>query len=229
VTSFEAAFAALVVAVAATVAVGLGIAAARTGRSQRRLTLVAGSALGAWLAFTALLAATGSLMPREGRPPLVLGLVFTCVVVGVLGSRSRVGRMTIAAVPPWWIIGLQAFRLPVELFLWRLSLAGLVPQRMTFEGRNFDVAVGITAPVVAWLAASGRIGRRGQGVWHLASLGMVLNVATTAILSVPGPLWRFRDDVPLTIVGRPPWVWLPALLVPLAVSSHVVSLARLRR
>jgi hypothetical protein len=100
---------------------------------------------------------------------------------------------------------------------------------MTFTGRNFDVLVGLSAPVVAWLVATRRIGNRGVLVWNLASIGLLINVASIAIRSVPGPLNAGWSGAPLTIVGSWPFVSLPALLVPLAALGHIASLATLSR
>jgi hypothetical protein len=217
----------IVLGVVTATTAGLRTAARRAGAPIGRVTVTVAGGLTAWMAFTALLAGTGWLTPAEGRPPLVFVLVGIAVALALVGLRSRPGRLTLDALPPWWIMGLQIFRIPVELVLWRLHLAGFIPERMTFQGRNFDLAVGLTAPLVAWMTARGRLTPVGQVVWHLLSLTLVLNVAITAVLSTPGPLHLLQGEVPLTIVGRLPWVWLPTVLVPVAVVSHVVSLVRL--
>ena len=44
-----------------------------------------------------------------------------------------------------WLIGLQVFRVAVEIFLALGYRAGFVPVQMTVEGRNWDVLTGLTA------------------------------------------------------------------------------------
>jgi hypothetical protein len=39
-------------------------------------------------------------------------------------------------------------RVPVEITLFMLSTHKLIPELMTFAGRNFDILSGITAPIV---------------------------------------------------------------------------------
>ncbi len=46
---------------------------------------------------------------------------------------------------------LHTVRLPIEIILFKLYLNKMIPQLMTFEGRNFDIVIGITAPIVGYL------------------------------------------------------------------------------
>jgi len=218
---------ALVALVLSALVLGLRDAARLAGLPAGRVTgsLVCG--LAAWLGVTGGLAAAGVLAPAEGRPPALFVFVLLAIGGTIGFSRGATGRRLLEALPPARVIALQVFRVPVELLLWLLAARGLVPERMSFTGRNFDVLVGLSAPFVAWGVARGRIGPRGQRLWHLAALGLVLNVAITAVLSAPGPQRLFFDQVPLLIVAQPPWVWLPTVLVPIAICSHVLSLLRL--
>ena len=43
-------------------------------------------------------------------------------------------------------------RVGVEVVLFWLFIKRVVPESMTFEGRNFDIISGITAPFVAYFA-----------------------------------------------------------------------------
>ncbi len=179
-----------------------------------------------WLVFTGVLALGGALAPAPHRPPLVFLLAIVATVGLVRTSRGKVGGALLDATPAAWLIGLQVYRLAVELMLSRLGAHGLLPTRMTWSGSNFDVLVGLSAPIVAIAVARGWLGARGQRAWHLVSLGLVLNVALTAVLSAPGPQHLLASDAPLTLIGQLPWAWLPTVLVPIAVASHVIALSR---
>ena len=72
------------------------------------------------------------------------------------GSLARWLRRLARATPVAWLVGLQTFRIGVELALALLYHAGVVPLQMTIEGRNWDLLVGLSAAPVAWLAARGR-------------------------------------------------------------------------
>lgn len=226
-SSLTAAFLVLVMAVGAAVLAGVRALAGRPPHATAHAAVTAAGALAGWLALSGLLAHLDLLVFHPTRPPLVLALVLVPILAGLASARSQRGRAWLAATPAAWLIGLQAFRLPLELLLWRLHAEGLMPARMTFAGRNFDILVGATAPAFAWLATRGRLPRWAEAGWHVAGFALLLNVGTIAFQSVPSPLRQYFDDVPLTLPATFPWIWLPALLVPIAFLSHVFGLARL--
>ena len=121
-------------------------------------------------------------------------------------------------------MALQAFRVVVELAFWRLHWEGVVPVQMTFEGRNFDVLVGLTAPVVAAGIAAGRVGPRATIAWNLFGLAMLVNAIGTAATSAPGPLHLGWPGEPFTAIAAWPVIWIPALLAPVGIFLHVVSI-----
>jgi hypothetical protein len=128
------------------------------------------------------------------------------------------------------LTALHIIRVPVELTLLWLFQAGLEPQAMTFEGSNFDILSGLTAPIVAWLAfRGGRANRTILIVWNLAALGLLANIVIVAMLSVPSPIQRFGFDHPNVGVSYVPFIWLPAIIVPLVLFSHLAALWKLFR
>jgi len=96
---------------------------------------------------------------------------------------------------------------------------------MTFEGRNWDILTGISAVPVAWLAARGRIPRGGILAWNLLGVGLLVNIVTIAMLSMPTALQRFTT--PNTFVTGAPYVWLPTFLVQAAWFGHLLVFRRL--
>jgi len=123
---------------------------------------------------------------------------------------------------------LSTVRVPVELVLLWLYQHGAVPRLMTFEGRNFDILSGLTAPLAAWLAfRGGKVNRPLLLVWNLFAFGLLLNIMTVAILSLETPFQRFAFDQPNRGVLYFPFIWLPAVIVPVVFVSHAVSLWQL--
>jgi hypothetical protein len=95
---------------------------------------------------------------------------------------------------------------------------------MTFEGRNYDIMAGLTAPIVAFMIMKRSISKTSVIIWNLVCLGLLLNIVITAILSTPSP-WRvFMNEPANYIVTYFPISWLPGLLVPLAYYLHLFSL-----
>jgi hypothetical protein len=119
-------------------------------------------------------------------------------------------------------------RIPVELVLLLLFQAGQVPQLMTFEGRNFDILSGLTAPIVYFLAFRGdKPNRPLLIVWNLAALVLLINIMAIAVLSFKSPLQKLAFDQPNVGVTYFPFIWLPAVVVPIVFFAHLASLWKL--
>jgi hypothetical protein len=149
------------------------------------------------------------------------------LVTMLLASRTRTFGQLVEVTPPAWPIALQTFRLPVEILLWALFVEGRIPERMTFAGRNFDVVIGLSAPIVAWAVARARLGRAGIVAWNVAGLLLLGNIVVIALRSTPGPFNAGWGGVANTAIAEVPFVWLPAFLVPLALFGHLVSLRQI--
>ncbi|MEX2234228.1 MAG: hypothetical protein WD824_18835, partial [Cyclobacteriaceae bacterium] len=161
--------------------------------------------------------------PFNLMPVLAIPLIICVLFVASKG----VGEILIH-IPPENLIRLQGFRFFVEVLLWMLFIGDLLPVQLTFEGRNFDILAGISAPFIAILAKRGKISRGGLIVWNVVCLGLLLNIVITAILSTPSP-WRiFMNEPANYIVTYFPISLLPGFLVPLAYYLHFVSLKQLR-
>jgi hypothetical protein len=103
-----------------------------------------------------------------------------------------------------------------------------IPEVMTFEGRNLDIISGITAPVIYYLGfVSGRLWPRTILSWNLICLALLVNIVTTAILSTPYPFQRFGFDQPNVAIFYFPFVWLPAVIVPIVLLSHLAAIRKL--
>jgi hypothetical protein len=205
---------------------GLVVVAAGAWRG-RAAGLATAAGLGAWLALTALLAGAGVFHDFSRVPPrFVVAFLPPLAVIVVLCRSVAVGRF-LDALPSGWLVYPQAFRIVMEIILWRLFVAGTAPAIMTFEGRNADILVGLTAPVVAWLCLDGR--RRIARWWNVAGILILVNVVAHALLSAPTPFRVFLVDPPPIFLTFAPWIWLPTFLVPLAWGLHALSLRQLSR
>lgn len=231
-TSVDIALVVLVATMTAALVAGVVAVARRAGlphRAAPRMGAAVAVAIAAWLAVTAGLAAAGWLARWNAAPPRVAFLPVTILATMLVLSRTRRFGTLLAALPRSWPIALQTFRVPVELLLWLLYLAGRIPERMTFAGWNFDVLVGLSAPLVAWMVSRGRVPRAGILAWNVAGLALLANIVTIAVRSAPGPANAGWGGVPNTVIVEVPFVWLPAFLVPLAAFGHVVSLRQVVR
>jgi hypothetical protein len=210
------------------VGVMAAITAATVARYINRITALAVlGCLIAWFTYAGLLGYFGVL--RKTTPPpgtiFLFGPVALFLVVFIVTvAASTAGRRVALAFPLWLILGLQCFRVGVELFLHQLWLEGLVPKMLTYTGANVDIYVGASAPLVAWLSTRGRTGIRLALVWNVLGLIALANVAVRAVLTAPGPLNLIHAEVPDRMIGTFPFLFTPAFFVPLAVVLHVLAI-----
>jgi hypothetical protein len=187
---------------------------------------VAGSA--AWMGATWWAAASGVLRRWNATPPPLVILVAAIVIVAGAIAFTGYGARLVRGLPLWTLVAVQAFRLPLELAMHAQYERGVMPEQMSYSGRNFDIVTGATAIVVAWLVATGRAGRGVVAGWNVMGFALLLNIVVVAILSTP--LFRYFGDDRLNVwVTYPPFVWLPAVMVLAALSGHLLIFRALRR
>ena len=215
--------AALFLAFVATLFVTVVLVAAWRLRAHTATAVATGLAL--WLAYVGVLSRSGLIADTTLRPPAILaivGPVFVFVLFAVVRSRSA-GRIALA-VPLWVLIGLQTYRVGVELFLHRLWAEGLVPRMLTYDGANVDIWIGASAPVAAWIATRGGRGLYAALGWTVAGLMALANVIVRSALTAPGPLHLLDAEVANRAIGTFPYTFIAGFLAPLAVTLHVLAL-----
>jgi hypothetical protein len=188
-----------------------------------------GIGLAGWLPVTGIAGWFGLVRDFDRVPPPMFGLLLSSVVLAVVAAYSRIGSRLLARAGIAWLIGLQAFRILVEVFLDWGHRVGLVPVQMTFEGRNWDIVSGVSAAGVAWLASRNQAPRWLILVWNLLGAALLLNIVVIAILSMPTPLRRFHNEPANTFIAYFPYIWLPAFLVQLALFGHLLVFRWLRQ
>jgi hypothetical protein len=191
---------------------------------NRRIAFAALAGLLVWFAYVCLLGYFGVIRNTSMRPPGVafIGVpVLLFLLVFFLKVRARA---IVLAFPLWILIGLQSFRIGVELFLHQLWIDGIVPKMLTFEGANVDIFIGASAPLIAWLSTRGRMGLNLALAWNALGLLALANVVTRSVLTAPGPLNRIHAEVPNLMMSTLPFLFIPAFFVPLAVALHLLAI-----
>lgn len=101
---------------------------------------------------------------------------------------------------------------------------------MTFEGRNFDMLSGLTAPLIFYTGfAKNRVHKKLLLFWNLICLALLINIVVIAVLSAPFAFQLFSFEQPNIAILYFPFVWLPGVVVPLAALSHLASIRQLLR
>jgi len=188
-----------------------------------------GVGLLAWLAVTGVAGWLGLVRDFQRLPPKMFVLLLVAVVLTVVTALSRIGSRLEAEAGIVWLVGVQSFRIAVEIFLDWGHRVDLVPVQMTFEGRNWDVVSGVSAAGIAWLAAKERAPRWLILLWNCLGLTLLLNIVVIAILSMPTPLRRFHNEPANCFIAYFPYIWLPSFLVQVALFGHVLVFRWLRQ
>ncbi|MVM39266.1 hypothetical protein GO730_19730 [Spirosoma sp. HMF3257] len=181
-----------------------------------------------WLAVLAALAHSHFFEQLNARPPhLILVLGPPLLLISGLMITDK-GRLWINQLPLSNLTFLHTVRVPVELSLYALYVYQQVPKLMTFEGGNYDILAGLTAPIIAYYAFSRKqVSPRWLLFWNLLALGSVLNIVGHALLSTPFPFEQLAFEQPNVAIIKFPYVWLPGFIVPTVLFSHAVAIQRL--
>ena len=177
--------------------------------------------------FQATLAVTGFYKNSQSIPPRLLVFGVFPALIGVVClfvfSRNLIERLPLKSLTYIHII-----RIPIEIVLFWLFQYGQIPQIMTFEGRNFDILIGFSAPIIMWLAFRGKtVNRYLLIAWNFMGVVFLTNIVVHAFLSIPSPWQRFGFEQPNQAVSAFPFIWLPAIIVPIVLFSHLSSLYQL--
>ena len=115
----------------------------------------------AWLLLQGIISMRGFYENTTTTPPRFVFLVPPALLLILVLFVTKKGRQFIDALKIKTLTWLHVVRIPVEIILYLLFVNKTIPQLMTFEGRNFDILAGISAPIIALIAFSGeRIKKR---------------------------------------------------------------------
>ena len=174
------------------------------------------------VALTGFFTVTHTLPPRFillAGPPLLQ-------IIGLFVTRR--GRIFLDKLDIKALTLLHTVRILVELVLFWLFLNKAVPKLMTFEGPNFDIISGITAPIIYYFTfVKKQLGRKTLLFWNFICLGLLFNIVINAVLSVPTPFQQFGFDQPNIGILHFPFIWLPGFVVPVVLLSHLAAVRQL--
>jgi len=182
--------------------------------------------LAAWLLYATWLGYSGVLASPSGTPPRPVLVLIPALLGAFYLAFSNAGRDLALSIPVSLLIGVQAYRIVVELFIHQFWIAGLMPRMLTYEGANFDIVAGLSAPIVAWLFAKRRLSIRLALAWNVLGLLLLANIVARAILTTPA-VHALVTEVPNRALGTFPFTFIPGFMAPLALILHVLALRAL--
>ena len=181
-----------------------------------------------WLVLQMCISLTGFYQNTSSLPPRFLLAVAPAVLLIIALFSSKKGQNFIENLDLQALTYLHIVRIPVELVLLWLFQNGQIPEIMTFEGRNFDIISGITAPFIAYFGFTKKtLSPNIIIVWNVLCLGLLLNIVITAILSAATPFQQLAFEQPNRAILYFPFIWLPSFIVPLVLFAHLVVIKKL--
>ncbi|WP_435357030.1 hypothetical protein [Emticicia sp. SJ17W-69] len=180
-----------------------------------------------WAIFQSLMGISGFYSNLNSFPPRFLLLIAPAILLIIIIFNTNKGQAFIDQLSIEKITLIHIVRIPVEIVLLWLFLQKKIPQLMTFEGRNFDILAGITAPIVYYLVFVKQLmSKKMLLFWNFACLALLLNIVINALLSAPLPFQQFAFEQPNIAILYFPFNLLPSVVVPLVLFAHLVAIRR---
>lgn len=183
-----------------------------------------------WIFTVSLLTFQSFFTEMDSRPPRLMLFTFPALAIPLFSLLFKRSRQIIDRMPITTLTYVHIIRVPVEIVLWWLFMQGVVAEAMTFEGMNYDILSGISAPFAGlFFVGMKSKSRLAAIIWNVATLGLLINIIIRATLTTP-----YFFDPPAGVNANVavfyfPYVLLPTFIVPAVFFCHVASLYRLIR
>lgn len=182
-----------------------------------------------WLIIQGVLAYNGFYYTNpEAIPPRFLLAIFPVFITMLIVFNTKNGKAFIDGLPFKQMTYLSIIRIPVEIVLYWLFLESVVPELMSFSGRNFDILAGITAPFVAYFATQkGKLNRTLLWIWNIGGLVLLVNIIIHGVLSSPIFIQQFAFEQPNIALMYFPFIWLGVFVAAVPLFLHFVAIRKL--
>lgn len=194
------------------------------GRKNLKLTFTLSILVLLLMGLTALFASLGIFANFSFFPPPMAIMLLGMIIISFIIGFSSFGKETALHLSFATLIGLQCFRFPLELIMHNAGNLGIMPPQLSFSGYNFDIITGILALVIFILYLI-KIEPPKILIWLWNIWGSYCLVAIIVIAVTTSPMMRSFGDDPKnmnTWVLYFPYIWLPVVLVTIAISGHII-------
>lgn len=171
---------------------------------------------------------SGLLQTGPSSAPIPIGVALLApLILGVLAyARSARFRRLLLEIDLRWLIGVQVWRIAGAEFLLYYAHHQL-PASFALPAGIGDVLVGLAAPFVAVLAASGTsTARRAVIGWCVVGLADLAVAVTLGVLNAPGKFGLLAGEVTTAPMLELPLSLIPTFFVPLSILLHLIVLRR---
>lgn len=163
--------------------------------------------------------------------PIILASIVIPAALGIflLGRSRRVADL-IDALPLSWLVGAQFYRILGVIFLVLWMDDGKLPADFAVSAGWGDIAVGLLALLVGWMAYRGfRAANRVAFGWNLLGMADLVAAVGLGAMTSPGALHLLALDNPNLYATAYPLVMVPAFAVPISLILHGLVFVKLRR
>ncbi|MFY0686506.1 MAG: hypothetical protein JXQ90_05040 [Cyclobacteriaceae bacterium] len=184
--------------------------------------------LAVWLFVLSILTFNDFFLDFEVKPPRLIYALLPSVVAIVILFANKQSRAFLMKLPLTTLTYIHIIRVPVEIVLWWLSQEEVIPVELTFEGNNYDILSGISAPFAGvFLVGLRSKSRIGALIWNFLALGLLIYIVWQAIFATPVFFDPAVFSNPNIAVFYFPFILLPGFVVPVVLFSHLVSIYKL--
>lgn len=137
-----------------------------------------------------------------------VGFIVPLVFMYLLYSSAKINKVVMKMTKQWFV-NIHFFRVFIELMLWFMFFDGIIPKQLTFEGMNFDLVFGLSAPFIAYRCfKSKEWSMRVAIIWNVLGALSLVWVTLLSLLSTEGPFYIFTDAIPNRLAIQFPFIWL---------------------
>ena len=186
--------------------------------------------LSSWIIYLTVLSYSGVLHSLEFPPRFPLLVFIPVILLSILFWVRNRNNSDVLSIPITWTVHFQSFRIFVELILLYTFYAGIIPKSATFEGLNFDVLMGISAPFMGYFFFKKNRFRILHYVWNILGILMILFVGFIIATSMYRPdIWSSETPIVSLEFVCMPYLLIAGFLAPMGIFMHIVSLLILKR
>jgi hypothetical protein len=183
----------------------------------------------AWFVVVLSAAAAGAFEPPGGGPPIAIGLAAaTPPAISVWRALSSERfRAWARSLDLRFLTLLQSWRIGGLAFV-ALSTTDALPEGFALPAGLGDIAIGLTAPLVAlYVVGRGRTGRRVYVAWTAFGILDLIAAVTLGVLYSASPIGLLATATTTDPMAQLPMVLVPAFGVSFTLVLHVISLVNL--
>ncbi|MCB0699080.1 MAG: hypothetical protein H6551_05220 [Chitinophagales bacterium] len=181
-----------------------------------------------WVVYLFIIGKSGVIATFELPPRLPQFVILPAFIIIFWFFNAKRFKEIINAFPIELTVYIQSFRIFVELLILGLYYRGIGPEQITFEGNNFDIVAGLTAPIIAYLVYKRKIlGHFEIIVWNILSIILLTNIVGIFLtLAFKPEVWGY-DVTPISLeFTEPPFIYIAGVFMPVAVFLHIFSLKK---